>query len=103
MKILITGATGQAFGPVAEDLARAGNEVWCIARFGDPARRLELEKAGITTAVWNMGTDSLDHIPGDFTHVLHAATLRSSDDPEEVMSVNAVGTAMLGVGEPVPT
>jgi UDP-glucuronate 4-epimerase len=95
MKILITGATGQAFGQVAEDLARAGNEVWCVARFSDRARRAELEQAGITTAVWDMGIDGLDHIPRDFTHVLHAATLRSTDDPEEVMSVNAVGTAML--------
>ena len=35
-KILITGPAGQIAFPLAEHLA-ADNEVWGIARFGDPA------------------------------------------------------------------
>jgi nucleoside-diphosphate-sugar epimerase len=93
-KVLITGATGQTFRPVAEALAEE-NEVWCLARFSEPAQREAFEAQGITTHVWNMGVDDLDGVPRDFTHVLHAATLRFSDDPDEVLSVNSVGTGML--------
>src|ERR1700761_2298813 len=95
MKILVTGATGQTFGPVAKALAKTADEVWCLARFKDPQQREQFEAAGFKTAVWNMGIDDLDHVPDDFTHVLHAATMRDSDDPQEVMSINSVGTGML--------
>ena len=47
-KILITGPAGRiAFG-LARSLA-ADNEVWGIARFGDPATREKVEALGVTT------------------------------------------------------
>src|SRR5689334_2186473 len=93
-KILITGATGQTFRPVAQALA-ADNEVWCLGRFGDADAEAALKGAGITTHRWDMGVEGLEGLPDDFTHVLHAATLRGTDDPDQVISVNAVGTGML--------
>jgi UDP-glucuronate 4-epimerase len=37
-KILVTGATGQIAGPIAENFAK-DNAVWCAARFSDPKRK----------------------------------------------------------------
>lgn len=94
-KILITGGTGQVARPVAEALA-AGNEVWCLGRFGDAAAREGLEAAGARTVVWDMATDGLDGLPRDFTHVLHSAVHRGDGrDFEEATRVNAVATARL--------
>ena len=47
-KILITGPAGQIAFPLAEYLA-ADNEVWGIARFGDPATREQVDALGVTT------------------------------------------------------
>ena len=47
-KILVTGATGQIAGPIAENFA-SDNEVWCAARFSDPKRKAELEAIGVKT------------------------------------------------------
>jgi nucleoside-diphosphate-sugar epimerase len=41
-KILVAGATGQIAGPIAENFSQ-NNEVWCAARFSDPARKAELD------------------------------------------------------------
>ena len=49
-RILVTGPAGQIAFPMAEALAR-DNEVWGIARFGDPSTRERCEAAGITTRV----------------------------------------------------
>jgi nucleoside-diphosphate-sugar epimerase len=95
-KILITGATGQVARPIAESLAAdAENEVWCLGRFGDAGVRAALERLGITTWGWDMGRDDLDGLPDDFTHVLHAAALRDTDDFDAAMRVNVVGTGRL--------
>jgi len=93
-KILITGATGQVARPIAEALAPA-NEVWCIGRFADAEAKSALEAHGITTALWDMGADDLTGLPGDFTHVLHAAVLRDTDDFEAAIKTNTVGTGRL--------
>lgn len=71
-KILITGATGQVARQVAETLAPR-NEVWCLARFGDADAERDLLARGIRTWRWDMAADTLDGLPDDFTHVLHAA------------------------------
>ena len=42
-KILITGPAGQIAFPLAARLAR-DNEVWGLARFGDPRQRERVEK-----------------------------------------------------------
>lgn len=94
-KILITGATGQVARPVAEALA-AQNEVWAIGRFGARGVEDDLRAKGVRTWRWNMGRDSLDGLPCDFTHVLHSAVHRGEDgDFDTAIEVNTVAVGQL--------
>ncbi|MDP9820788.1 NAD-dependent epimerase/dehydratase family protein [Nocardioides massiliensis] len=93
-KILITGATGLLARPVAEILARE-NEVWCLARFSDPAVRASLSAAGITTHVWDMAGPDLGNLPDDFTHVLSSAVHREVDDCDKAIEVNCTAAGRL--------
>jgi UDP-glucuronate 4-epimerase len=93
-KILITGATGQAVGPCAQALA-ADNEVWAVARFSDPDAKAALEATGIKTFTWTMGTESLEGLAEDFTHVLHAAPYRGQPEFDVAAQANAVGAGTL--------
>jgi nucleoside-diphosphate-sugar epimerase len=93
-KILLTGATGQIAGPIAENLAK-DNEVWCAARFSDPVRKAELEAMGIISCPWELGTGDFSNVPTDFSHVLHAAALFITEEHDEVVRINAEGTALL--------
>lgn len=94
-KILITGGTGQAARPVAEALA-ADNEVWCVGRFTVPGVEAELRECGITTYHWDMGEDTLDDLPDDFTHVMHSAVHRGYDgDFDTAIEVNSVAVGRL--------
>jgi nucleoside-diphosphate-sugar epimerase len=92
-KILVTGPAGRiAFG-LAKTLA-ADNEVWGIARFGDPAAREEVEALGVTTRVVDLGDGDLDDVPTDFTYLLHIAA-DFGEDYERGLRVNAEGTGLL--------
>jgi len=94
-KILITGASGQVARPVAEALA-VDNEVWAIGRFSTPGVEDELSAKGVNIWHWDMGRDSLNGLPDDFTHVLHAAVQRGEDgDFERAIEVNTVATGRL--------
>src|SRR4030081_2732310 len=92
-KILVTGATGQIAGPIAENFAN-DNEVWCAARFSDPNRKAELEAMGITTCVWDMDAGDTSMLPEDFTHVVHSA-LHVRPDSAESITNNAESSALL--------
>lgn len=92
-KILITGPAGKiAFG-LARSLA-AENEVWGIARFGDPATRDEVAGLGVTTRAIDFSTGQFGDLPTDFTYLLHIAA-DFSDDYERALRVNAEGTGLL--------
>ncbi|ADP79595.1 NAD-dependent epimerase/dehydratase family protein [Pseudofrankia inefficax] len=92
-KILITGPTGRiAFG-LAETLA-ADNEVWGIARFGDPAARAEIEALGVTTRAVDLGDGDFGDLPSDFTYLLHIAA-DFGNDYERALRVNGEGTGLL--------
>lgn len=94
-KILITGATGQVARPIAEALA-AGHEVWALGRFSVPGVKDQLRARGVRTWRWDMGRDSLDGLPSDFTHVLHAAVRRGDDgDFDAGVEVNTVAVGRL--------
>lgn len=96
-KILITGATGQVARPVAEALAK-DNEVWCLGRFGDAQARQGLLSHGIRTWRWDMGTEGLDGVPDDFTHIMHSAFHRGNgSDFDETVDINcgAIGRLMM--------
>ena len=92
-KILVTGATGQIAGPIAENFAK-DNEVWCAARFSDPKRKAELEAIGVKTCLWDMDSGDASMLPYDFTHVVHSA-LHVSPDYDESITNNAEASALL--------
>jgi nucleoside-diphosphate-sugar epimerase len=93
-KILVTGPAGQIAFPMARALARE-NEVWGIARFGDPAQRREVERAGIRTLAIDLAQPDFADLPRDFTHLLHLAATISGDDYDSAVSINAEGTGLL--------
>jgi nucleoside-diphosphate-sugar epimerase len=94
-KILITGPAGQIAFPMAEFLAR-DNEVWGVARFGDPASRERVEAAGVHTVVCDLGSGDFAGVPDDFDYELHLATFRNGGlDYDDAMRVNAEGTHLL--------
>jgi nucleoside-diphosphate-sugar epimerase len=94
-KILVTGPAGQIAFPLASHLA-ADNEVWGIARFGDPATRARVEAAGITTRACDLATGRFGDLPDDFTYVLHLATFRHGGaDYDAALRVNGEGTHFL--------
>jgi len=93
-KILITGPAGRiAFG-LARSLA-ADNDVWGVARFGNPGSREEVEALGVTTRVVELGSDDFGDLPRDFTYLLHLAADFSDDDYDRALRVNAEGTGFL--------
>jgi nucleoside-diphosphate-sugar epimerase len=92
-KVLITGPAGRiAFG-LARMLA-ADNEVWGIARFGNPATREEVDGLGVTTRVLDYGDGDFSDLPDDFTYLLHIAA-DFGEDYERGLRVNAEGTGLL--------
>lgn len=95
-KILITGPTGQVAFPIARELAKA-NDVYAVARFGDPKRREMLEGLGITCMQKSFAEDDLSDLPDDFTHVLHFAVYQEvgAVDFDYGIAVNAVGAGRL--------
>jgi nucleoside-diphosphate-sugar epimerase len=94
-KILVTGPAGQIAEPLTRRLAQ-DNEVWGIARFGDPAARARVEGYGVTTWAVDLATGDLGDLPTDFTYVLHLAADQSSGlDYDHALRVNAEGTGVL--------
>jgi nucleoside-diphosphate-sugar epimerase len=93
-KILITGPAGQIAFPLARALAER-NEVWGIARFGDPAKRREVEAAGIRTLVVDLENPDFSELPRDFTHLLHLAVASEPHDYDRAIRINAEGTGRL--------
>ena len=93
-KILITGPAGRiAFG-IAQSLV-GDNEVWGIARFGDPATREKVESIGVTTRTADIASGQFGDLPTDFTYLLHIAADFSPDDYERSLTVNAEGTGFV--------
>ena len=94
-RILVTGPAGQIAFPLVEELSR-DNEVWGIARFGDPATRERVDATGCTTRVVDLTEPDWSPLPDRFDHVLHLAIYQSLDaDYDYAMTVNAEGTALL--------
>ena len=94
-KILVTGVSGNVAHPLALHLA-SDNDVWGIARFADPARRRELDDAGITTRAVDLGAGDLSAIPDDFTYVLHLAWTRADlSQLETSLRTNVEGAGLV--------
>jgi len=94
-KILLTGPAGQIAFPLAEHLAR-DNEVWGIARFGDPDTRAKVEAVGVRAVRGDIGDGDFGELPDDFTYVIHFAALMAPDwDFDAAIRANAEGTGLL--------
>ena len=94
-RVLVTGPAGQIAFPLAEFLAR-DNEVWGIARFGDPQGRERCEKAGIRTRIVDLAAPDWSDLPEQFDYVLHLAIFQQPGyDFDRALRVNAEGTGLL--------
>ncbi len=94
-RILVTGPAGQIAFPLVTELAR-NNEVWGIARFGDPETRQRVEDVGCTTVTVDLAEPDWTGLPDRFDHVLHLAIFQTAEpDYDRAMRVNAEGTALL--------
>jgi len=71
-KILITGVTGKIAFPIARALA-PDNEVWGLARLGNPGDSERLAGAGIRPVALDFASGDFNALPDDFTYVFHAA------------------------------
>jgi nucleoside-diphosphate-sugar epimerase len=93
-KILLTGPAGRIGFGLARTLA-ADNEVWGLARFGNPGARAEVDALGVKTLAIDIADGEFDELPTDFTYVLHLAADFSPADYERSLRVNAEGTGLL--------
>jgi nucleoside-diphosphate-sugar epimerase len=94
-RLLVTGPAGQISYPLVQDLAR-DNEVWGIARFGDPALREKVDATGCITRVVDLAEPDWQDLPDRFDHVLHLAIFQALEpDYDYALRVNAEGTALL--------
>ncbi len=94
-KVLVTGPAGQIGSAIVRALA-ADNEVWGIARFGDPEARARVEALGVTTRAVDFADPDLSDVPDDVTHVVHLAAYMGRDgDDDHAITVNAEGTGVL--------
>src|ERR1700687_6146673 len=95
-KILITGPTGQVGEPVALALA-ADNDVWGLARFGEPNARRRLEEFGGHTLAVDLLKADFGEMPEYFDYVLHFAVIKSWNDRgfNRDLSANVEGLGLL--------
>jgi len=94
-KILLTGPAGQIAFPIAEYLS-GENEVWGIARFGNPEDRERVDALGVTTRSCDLATGDFEGIPTDFTYLLHLAAYQGpGTDYDYAITVNAEGAGMV--------
>ena len=94
-KILVTGPTSTVGLPVTIDLA-ATNEVWGIARFGNPAAKAQLEAAGVRCETVDLATSDFAEIPDDFDYVVNFAIARGGDaDWDHDLAANGESVGLL--------
>jgi nucleoside-diphosphate-sugar epimerase len=94
-KILLTGPAGQIAFPLARELAK-DNEVWGLARFGNPEDRAKVEKVGLRTVSVDLAEPDFSEVPDDVDVVLHlAAAIAPQLSDDEAIRINAEGTGHL--------
>lgn len=92
-RILVTGPAGQVALPVCRALAEH-NQVYGLARFGDPAARGRIEALGVTTIAADLADSDFAEVPDDLDYVLHFAVVRSGSFDYDLRA-NAEGAGRL--------
>ena len=93
-KILVTGATGRVAFPIARALAKE-NEVWGVARFTDPGSQSRLEAVGVRPVALDVSAADFSSLPGDFTHVFHAAMASGAEGWASAFEMNSQASGEL--------
>ncbi len=93
-KILITGPGGLIAYGLAQSLA-VDNEVWGVARFGDPQSRAAVEALGVTTRPIDLGSGEFGDLPTDFTYLVHVAVAYEQSSYDNAIRINAEGTGLI--------
>ena len=93
-KILITGPAGLIAKHVTRKLAR-DNEVWGIARFGNPDEQREIEALGVTTRKFDLYNCDFGDLPRDFTYVIHIAISYDGGSYDRAIRTNAESCGLL--------
>ena len=93
-RILITGATGQMAGALADGLSR-DNHLIAIARFSEPGSRERLDGLGIETVRCDFTSGDFTGVPDNIDYVVHAAANTHPKDAEAGMRDNAEGSGLL--------
>jgi nucleoside-diphosphate-sugar epimerase len=94
-KILLSGGSGALGFELGRELAKS-NEVWSLARYGDPASRAKVEAAGMRPVAVDLERPDFSGVAQDFTYLLHFAHARRGADAfVEAIQINAVGAGLL--------
>lgn len=93
-RILITGATGQIGGSIADRIA-PHNELWAFARFSAPGSRERLERLGVKCVYGDLAKGEFGALPREFDHVIHLAANTKPGTAEVGMVQNAEATGLL--------
>lgn len=95
--MLVTGATGRVGFPIARELAAAGNTVYGLARFTDPADRDRLVAVGVESLRMDLHGTTYADLPGGITHVFHAGAALGAEvaDWSFALEVNALSAGRL--------
>lgn len=99
-RILVAGASGLVGGALVNELLKAGNKVWALARFRDASRRAALENLGVKTFAVDVGTSDFAEIPGlprEYDVVFHeiALMMEAEDNRPYTWQVNAYSAPRL--------
>ncbi|MFP4057295.1 MAG: NAD-dependent epimerase/dehydratase family protein [Candidatus Brocadiia bacterium] len=98
-KAMVVGGTGKIGKHLAPKLARLGNEVHCVARFGRAGQREALEAEGVRCYAADITSpQAFQGIPADYDVVFHEAAMKfgSEEDPDATVAINvrATGASM---------
>ena len=91
--ILVTGVTGQVATPLAIALNRSATVIGA-ARFSNPAKRGELEAAGVRCVTIDLEAGEVGAIPDDVDYVLNFAVAKTNDWDRD-LDANAGGVLSL--------
>ena len=95
-KILVTGSSGLIGTELCVQLATK-NEVWGLARYRNPEKKKQLEKAGVKTIEKDVVNDTIADLPTDFDVIFHELVIlyEADQNPQYTVEANTYFTGRL--------